>query len=177
MNREYETLRQEILAWQGRRFTVTSGNMAVVVALVGWFVTSPDKWSWDLASALVFSCMAVACYMIAIMTRFLAMIGTYLEIFHGSEWEMRSRKLRHRKWLLTMGPAIALLYSLFAGIGLAVSVHICSRPPTVIGISIFVITLVFFLMTALMMVNSRVYHEEYLREWAAVRDREDSNSC
>jgi len=41
--KEYDTLRQEIMHWQSRRFSVVTGSLVVVIAILGWAINAPDK--------------------------------------------------------------------------------------------------------------------------------------
>jgi hypothetical protein len=57
MNTEYESLREEIKAWQERRFTVLSGAVALVTGILGLKMVGESKptenWTWPSAILLV----------------------------------------------------------------------------------------------------------------------------
>jgi len=42
IEKEYESLRKEILEWQNRRFTVASASLVAVTGILGWTLNHPD---------------------------------------------------------------------------------------------------------------------------------------
>jgi len=108
MNTEYESLREEINAWQERRFTVLAGSVALVTGILGLKIIGESKpsenWTW--ASALLLALLASACALTWYAGRANAKIAAYLIVFHESTrdplaaWESRLRALKEsgRDW-------------------------------------------------------------------------------
>jgi|KBSSwiStaDraftv2_1062776.scaffolds.fasta_scaffold2020414_1 hypothetical protein len=67
--KEYDTLRQEIMHWQSRRFSVVTGSLVVVIAILGWAINAPDKWSWTIVSSILFAILSIAGYMTWLILR------------------------------------------------------------------------------------------------------------
>ena len=55
MNEEYESLRQEILAWQNRRFTILAASITIVSAILGFGAVQKTTASieWPLITSLL----------------------------------------------------------------------------------------------------------------------------
>lgn len=172
MDKEYEVLHHEIVEWQARRFTVVGGSLVVTTALLGWVVTCPERWSWDLASALPLAFLACSCYLTWLFARFNAMIGAYLEVFHASPWEGRSRQFRSRFRFMTLNSALAAMYLVLGGMCVTVAYSVSMRKPSPIGILVFAVSLFAFLLS-LAALGFRSYpRSRYMQEWRAISDRE-----
>lgn len=81
MSEEYQALRQEILEWQTRRFTIVSGAIVVVTAVLGWITQNPDEWPWAIASTVLLAPLACACYLTWLFGSVNTRLGTYLGSF------------------------------------------------------------------------------------------------
>ncbi|MBI2842099.1 MAG: hypothetical protein HYX78_01730 [Armatimonadetes bacterium] len=176
MEIEYQALRQEILEWQKSRFTVAGGTVAVVTAFLGWVVTAPDKWSWEVAALLPLAFLTSACYMTWLFARFNAMIGTYLEVFHNSLWEKKSREFRDDCIFLRLNGLIAGMYLSLGIICLVLPHAVCRRPTSAAGIILLVLVLSAFA-TGLAGLAFRSYpRSQFEKKWQAIRDaRKGSN--
>ena len=108
MNTEYESLKEEIKAWQHRRFTLLSGSVALVIGILGLKMVGESKptenWTWP--SALLLALLAAACALTWYAMRSNAKIAAYLVVFHESPpnphfaWESRLDALKKtgRDW-------------------------------------------------------------------------------
>jgi len=131
--KEYETLRKEIMQWQAQRFALATGSLVVVFAILGWAVNASDKWSWPLLSSVILALLTLVAYLSWLMGLFMSRISTYLEVFHelGSTnlgWERRHR-VPHRNFFSSKG-AYAALYFVLGAVSIAVSSATCRAEPT-----------------------------------------------
>ena len=80
---ELEALRNEILAWQERRFTVLTGSISLVAVLLG-FVLSDTKnaWTRQQALTLLFVVLGSASLVTWYAGRASAVRGAYISVFH-----------------------------------------------------------------------------------------------
>jgi len=174
-DKEYETLREEILQWQSRRFSVVTGSLVMVIALLGWAVSAPDKWSWTAISAMLLGMLTVAGCMTWMIGLLNSSISTYLEVFHeeGSTeigWERRHRKFT--KSFVSSKAAYATMY-LGAGIlSLAVSKGVCRAQPTWPSrIAFYGFGVAFLLMLFLMIFGARPW-KKYVSMWKRIKDED-----
>ncbi len=105
--KEYDTLRQEIMHWQSRGFSVVTGSLVVVIAILGWAINSPDKWSWTIVSSILLAILSIAGFMTWLIGLLKSRISTYLEVFHEADsaelgWERRHREPK-RSFLSILG--------------------------------------------------------------------------
>lgn len=138
--KEYETLRQEIMHWQSRRFSVVTGSLLVVIAILGWAVTAPDKWSWTVVSSILFAMLSIAGYMTWLVGLLITRIGTYLEVFHENDsvdigWEKRQRKSKGN--FVSSKGAYATMFFGVGIISLSVSLTVCKAQPSTPSILLF----------------------------------------
>ena len=130
---ELESLRNEILAWQERRFTVLTGSITLVAVLLG-FVLSDTKNAWTRQQALTLLFVVLGCA--SLMTwyagRASAMRGAYLSVFHEStakqaNWETAGGEFsrRHRfSGKITLNMIVSFIYIVVAASSaMAVSAH------------------------------------------------------
>ena len=105
MKFEYESLREEIKAWQERRFTVLAGSIVLVTGILGLKIVGESKpsESWPWASALLLVFLAAACALTWYARRANTKIAAYLIVFHESgsdplaRWESQLDELKRSK--------------------------------------------------------------------------------
>jgi len=173
--KEYETLRQEILHWQSRRFSLVTGSLVIVIAILGWAVTAPDKWSWTVVSAILFAMLSIAGYMTWLVGRLITRIGTYLEVFHENHsadigWEKRQRKSK-RNFVSSKG-AYATMFFGVGIISLAVSLTVCKGQPTMPSILLFALFAASFLSTVIILAFGKRPWNKYIQQWQEIRAEE-----
>jgi hypothetical protein len=173
---EYETLREEILQCQSRRFSVVTGSLVIVFAILGWVVSAPDKLSWTLVSSLILFLLTIAGCMTWLIGRSNSGISTYLEVFHekGSTeigWERRHRKFK-RKLAGSKGAYIAM----YLGVGIlsvVMAKEVCAAAPSLQSIRMFYFsTGTFLLMLVTLTFWSRPW-KRYISKWEKIRDEEN----
>ena len=133
---EYEMLRQEILAWQERRFTVLTGAITLVVAILSFALTDDTRrWSSELLVIVVFMVLAVATSFTWYAARSNALLGQYLAAFREGPdesflWETALRKLpTSALGSLNVNVFFALIYTAVAAASLAVAYLQCDPHP------------------------------------------------
>src|ERR1051325_302562 len=121
------------MQWQARRFSLVTGSLIVVVAILGWAVNAPDKWSWTVVSSILFAMLSIAGYMTWLIGLLNTRIGTYLEVFHEEDsadigWERRQRD-RKGNFISSKG-AYATMFFGVGVISLTVSLTVCKAHPS-----------------------------------------------
>ncbi|MBA7493703.1 hypothetical protein ES702_04265 [subsurface metagenome] len=179
MDKEYEALRQEILQWQSRRFTVVGGSIVIVTAILGWVTMAPEKWSWAIASVLPLTFLVSVCYLTWLFIRFNIRIGTYLQVFHESAWERRKRaflrdikKFRRGIKTFRLSWGLALLYGGLGVVSIVIPHTVCLKPSTKPEIILF--TAVAFLFVFMLVVLAFFPHptQLYISQWQKMKDQE-----
>ena len=173
--KEYDTLRQEIMHWQARRFSVATGSSVIVTAILGWAVSAPDKWSWTVVSSILFAMLTIAGYMTWIMGLLNSRISTYLEVFHEGDsaeigWERRHRKPERR--FATSRGTYALMYFAIAVISLAISITVCRAEPTPLSIYVFGLFTASLLSALWFLVYKARPWAKYIEQWEQIKIEE-----
>jgi FtsH-binding integral membrane protein len=171
MDKEYDSLRKEIIEWQTRRFTVASGSIVAVVAVLGWAINSPSRWSWTIVSSLLLSVIAIACYLIWLFGLFNTRISTYIEVFHetdpiGIGWERRHRVPR-RHFVSSRG-AFTLLFGGVAFLSILIPIIVCQPASSIKGKVLFGTALIFFLIAVWALGFRPPPHRKYLDQWRKI---------
>lgn len=117
-DKEYDTLREEILLWQEKRFTIVSGSILIVTAALGWITKDPISWPWEIISIILLAFLFCA----SILTWFFGVsnsrLGAYIEVFYEADnpeyqWHVRNRKFKDDKILyryLSLNGCLASVY-------------------------------------------------------------------
>jgi hypothetical protein len=174
--KEYETLRKEILQWQNQRFAIGTGSLVVVFAILGWAITASEKWAWPVLSSVILALLVLVAYLSWLMGLFSSRISTYLEVFHETDfmdlgWERRHR-IPHRNFLTTKG-AYAALYFGLGVVSCAVSFTVCRAAPTRQSFLLFgFFVLVFVLMLMVLIFKSHPW-DRYLQQWRRIKASEE----
>jgi hypothetical protein len=173
--KEYDTLRQEIMQWQSRRFSLVTGSLIIVVAILGWAVNAPDKWSWTVVSSILFAMLSIAGYMTWLVGLLNSRIGTYLEVFHENDsaeigWERRQRG-RKGNFISSKG-AYATMFFGVGIISLAVSLTVCKATPTKPSIILFSLFTTSFLSTVMVLAFGKRPWDKYIKQWQQIKSQE-----
>jgi MFS family permease len=173
--KEYETLRKEIMQWQAHRFALASGSLIVVFAILGWAVNASDKWSWPLLSSVILALLILIIYLSWLMGLFMSRISTYLEVFHelGSTelgWERRHR-VPHRNFLSSKG-AYAAMYFVLAAVSVVVSVATCRAAPTRMHYVMFGVTVTILIGALFVLIFRSHPWDKYRKQWEKLKDKE-----
>jgi hypothetical protein len=130
---ELEAIRNEILAWQERRFTVLTGSISLVAVLLG-FVLSDTKnaWSRQQSLTLLFVVLGCATLVTWYAGRASAARGAYIAVFHehdnnAARWESASsefNKLHAVSGKISLNMIVSFIYVIVAvASSVAVSAH------------------------------------------------------
>jgi hypothetical protein len=173
--KEYDTLRQEIMHWQSRRFSVVTGSLIIVTAILGWAVNAPDKWSWTVVSSILFAMLSIAGYMTWLIGLLCSRISTYLEVFHEHDsvdlgWERRHRKPK-RNFISSKG-AYATTFFGVGVISLAVALTVCKAHPTPPSIILFFLFTASFLSTVIVLAFGKRPWDKYIKQWQEIKAQE-----
>ncbi|HEX8173989.1 MAG TPA: hypothetical protein VF543_02600 [Pyrinomonadaceae bacterium] len=173
--KEYDTLRQEIMHWQSRRFSVVTGSLIIVIAILGWAVNAPDKWSWAVVSSILFAMLSIAGYMTWLIGLLISRISTYLEVFHEDHsenigWERRHR-IPKRNFISSKG-AYATMFFGVGIISLAVSLTVCTAPATSRSITLFSLFVASFLSMIIGLAFGKRPWDKYIKQWKEIKDQE-----
>lgn len=169
---EYEALRTEIKDWQDRRFTILTGSIALVTAVLGLKVfeqpANVELWPYSALLLLLLSC---ACALTWYARRGSAIIAAYLIIFHERRsdskdgWEDRLRRLQLKGVdKLSLNQFLGLIY-LVLGV-VAVAVPVLQKTPTYPGCIILIIASFLFLCSLLLLfIASSEVKKDFLEKW------------
>jgi len=172
IDKEYETLRSEILQWQSRRFTVATITVGFITALEGCVITNSKQWSWDVASLFVVLLLSNAAYLTRLFSRFNTFIGAYLDVFHGSLWNKRQRKFKEDVKHFNLNHALSLLYMSILIISLCINFAVCDKKPSAFLVSLFVIIFLVLAFLLWQLVFKSYPWIDYLEKWTVVKDQE-----
>jgi hypothetical protein len=173
--KEYDTLRQEIMHWQARRFSVVTGSLIIVIAILGWAVNAPDKWSWTVVSSILLAMLSIAGYMTWLIGLLCSRISTYLEVFHENDstdmgWERRHRKPK-RNFISSKG-AYATMFFGVGIISLAVSFTVCRAHPTTPSIILCSLFGASFLSMVIVLAFGKRPWDKYIKQWQEIKAQE-----
>ena len=102
MKAEYESLRQEILLWQNRRFTVLTASITLVSAILGFDAVqkTEDLVDWPLITSLLWFFLGSTTALTWYAGRANSKIGAYLIVFHEKKdgWETRLKELKKSRF-------------------------------------------------------------------------------
>ncbi|MEK7726771.1 MAG: hypothetical protein AAB354_00090 [candidate division KSB1 bacterium] len=174
ISKEYDSLRQEALQWQARRFNIVGGSVVGVTGYMGWIVNSPDKWSWDIAAILPIL-LICASYMIWLCSRFTILIGAYLEVFHESLWQKRNRAFRQEVRVHGLNMAFAFLYFGLGIVSVFILYLVCSKPITIVGLSTFSTIFVVFTFMLYVLAFRSYPRDNYYFHWHKIKEKEDQS--
>ena len=123
MSQEYDTLRQEALLWQTRRFTVVSASLVLTGAVLGWAHGTQEFRQAASLSCFLLVFLSTAIYLSPYCGIASAKIGAYIQVFHETRdtscrWQTRNLRLPHHA---ALAPSLAILY-------LALGLIICASP-------------------------------------------------
>ena len=108
---EFQTLREELREWQGRRFTLLGVTSVFLTAYIGWVVNKPENWTWDVASIPIFLIVIGYSLLTRHFNRLVVRVATYLEVFHDFKWQTRLSNFRENIGPLHTNQLIALFYA------------------------------------------------------------------
>jgi hypothetical protein len=168
VSEEYQALRQEVLAWQERRFAVVAGAAVGVTAVLGWVTSNPVAWTWTTPSLLLLTVLSGASYLTWLFGRFNAMIGAYLEVAHGSAWDEHSRRFRARHRYLRLNVALGAVYVSLGLVSVLVPCMVCPRRPGIAGVVALVGAALVFTGAAGLLMFWSYPRESYRTDWERI---------
>ncbi len=126
MSSEYESLREEILAWQNRRFMILTASITFVSAILGLDAVQKNTAvvEWSLITSLLWLFLSSMAVLTWYAGRANAKIATYLRVFHEENggWESRLAPMSESAWF-NLNIMVLLVYG---GLGIFSLVIPCS---------------------------------------------------
>jgi len=133
---EYEKLRDEIVVWQERRFTVFTGTITLLFVFVSYVLSNEKQWSWANALSVEFLVVACACLFSWFGGWANSIAGAYISVVHENDpdarWENVAERLRARMSIasiVNMNSVLAVIYVLFLAASATLLKARCSDPP------------------------------------------------
>lgn len=172
MEKEYESLRQETLQWQSRRFDIMAGSIVGTTAMLGWIVSSPNTWSWAIAAIIPLSFLSCACFLNCLFNRAIAMIGTYLEVFHIGKWNNRMRQFKtdQQAKIMTMTNGFLLIYFILGVISVTISYVVCSKVTTSIEFIFLALICLLFILALVFLSKYSYPRESFILRWEKIKN-------
>ena len=120
MAAEYESLRQEILAWQNRRFMILTASITLVSAILGLDAVQEInvEVEWPVITSLLWFFLGSTTALTWYGGRANAKIAAYLLVFHEKEggWESRLKDLKISK--LDWFNLNRMVFLIYVGLGI-----------------------------------------------------------
>lgn len=175
VEKEYESLRKEIIEWQNRRFTVASGSLVAIAAILGWILNKPNELSWAIVASSILLIISIACFLSHLFGLSKTKISTYIEVFHETEqsktcWERRQKRIK----TASSRRAFALLYFFVGIFGIFISVRFCKSSTFWEIVSFSIISFLFLVALWMLGLKSPAY-ENYLKLWKEVKNEDAKN--
>ena len=178
-NKEFETLRQEIIQNQSRRLTLASGSIIMVTAILGWVISSPDAWPGGIISSLLLAVLIAPCCLTTMYARANARISTYIEVFHedgppGMGWEGRIRQYHADFGWFDLNKALSLLYLGIGIVSVVIPRSVCTK--TMESWYLLSVTIIVFFVVLIFMAFYSYPKERCIRNWKEIKEREESEN-
>jgi hypothetical protein len=181
-NEEYESLRAEILAWQGRRIELLEISAGLVTAIVGLdLLLKPSlAGDWPLVSSILLIFLACAGFITWYAARGNAKAAGYIKVFHEGgqdktyRWETRLGKLKAKGVDdLNINNWLALIYLSLAFIAVLIPALAASpsQPSKSALVALAVCSVIETISLVLMFCYSYP-RETYEEHWKRIREEE-----
>lgn len=160
-NKEYESLRIEILQWQTRRINIYNIALVIIFTYVGWmlgldnFETTQIRLSWQIASLFPLIILSASMHMHRLFEFYMLKVATYLAVFHNSIWENEHDKVATEKGIRIMDLNVTYA-SIFFSIGIFTTIAFILKFQNkflTIETLIYAIVFVFFVLNFLLLLT------------------------
>ena len=188
-DKEYESLRQEIMYWQQRRFLILSASIVVVTAVFSLSKGEQSVVPASIVSTILLSFLSVMCFVTAYCGNSCSKIGSYLQVFHEESagdlnWETAnykfsciskdSKETGSEKFSnFNLNSNLSAIYLVLGFASLVVPYHLfksstnyishVAEPGTSISLVIFIIGLIY-------LYRSQSVKIKFISKWKDVRD-------
>lgn len=168
--KSYESLRNELLQWQNRRYIIFSSTLIFIAALLGWFISSDKDWNFYTASILPLLLIVGASFLTRNSTVYSVKIGTYFMVFYNDTWEISQGLFNKRANIIQTNQYFAVFY-LFTSILSNVILFYETKVENLMQpICIFIAAWLFTLL-AIYYVGIKSYpREKYLDIWREIKE-------
>jgi len=174
MEKEYNTLREEIMHWENRQFTVIGINITLITIILGWIITKPSEWNWDVASTLLLLILTSGSYLLVLFNCFASKIGAYISVYHenGVGWESRVSEFDKKLNFHSVRYALGILYLGLGIMSFSIPYKICSKSLSLVTLFLFFLICVILIITLILMVFTP-RKNKYIKLWQELKIKEN----
>lgn len=118
MEKEYSSLRDEILKWQDKRITFSQIAITLVTAYTGYMLSikkdEVNGLSWQIVSIFPLLILSITMHINKVFELFQLRAAAFLAVFHSSIWEIEIGKvsLSKGRWRIGYNKSMAIVYLL-----------------------------------------------------------------
>lgn len=183
MDKEYESLREEILNWQEKRFTLASASIVLITTALGFISEGKNTWPWEVSTSIILVFLLCVCLLTWYLGTSNARLGAYIEVFYETEdqpyrWHRRNRLFKDDFFLykiLHFNSCLALIY-LVLGIS-AIVVPLKFGLPIDRKFLYLLIPLIFLFFTMIVLLIGFSYpRKRYVAYWQKVKEMESKKA-
>jgi len=182
MDKEYECLREEILSWQEKRFTLVSASVVLVTTALGFASDGKTTWPWEVVSSIILAFLLCVCLLTWYFGTSNARLGAYIEVFYETDdqpyrWHKRNRLFKQDSFLykfLNFNSCLALIY-LVLGIASVVVPSKFGPPTNKKFFYLLIILVLLFLFMIVLVVGFSYPRKRYVSYWQKVKEVESEN--
>ncbi len=176
MEKEYSSLRDEILKWQDKRITFSQITITVVIGYTGYMLSLKKdeilELSWQIVSIFPLLILSITMHVNKIFELFQLRAAAFLAVYHDSVWENEIGKMSFSKRRIGYNRSMAIVF-----LSIAVSstlVFISKYPKTLLTWETiaFVVFLVIFLLVfiALFTFGTKDERKKLIAEWTKIKN-------
>ena len=178
--KEFESLRSEILHWQDRKIKISNLSIALVTGYAGWMLSRDQATlSWLTVSLFPILVLSLALHLTKIYELFQIRLGAYLAVYHDCEWEKKIEQVPVKGKIFNVGynKSYAILYlitAIFTMVALYQNYH---APAGGLVIIVFVLALCCFLsmFITLMAFNFTREKEICMERWKKLKEASENS--
>jgi len=182
IEKEYSSLRDEIMKWQDRRIVFSQIALTLVIAYTGYLVSKDIKevsaLSWQVVSILPLLILSITIHITKLFELFQVRAAAFLVIFYDTNWEKnvgeKGVSLSTGTWTLGYNKSMAIVYLIVA---LGTIFIFTQKYPTSFSLLetiVFSIVAIAFLVVVLrlFMFKSTEKKKEFLEGWRQIKNNQ-----
>ena len=174
--KEYVSLRNEILLWQNRRFLMLSATIVIITAIFGLNKGTGNSIPAHLISAILLLFLSGACLLTAYCGRSSAILGAFIQVFYENKnpdlkWERMNSKFPRKWYEMNLNAMIAIIYLIFGVSSIYIPFYMYGSGNDVYEYfknRIVIIFAAIFFGTFIHLLKSQYFREDYVSIWEAV---------
>jgi hypothetical protein len=169
---EFQSLRDELREWQGRRFTLLSVSSVFLTAYIGWVVNKAENWTWEIASIPILLIVIGASLLTRHFNRLVVRVSTYLEIFHDFKWQSRLGLFRRLIGPLKTNQLIGIFYGGTVVTAILTFKTLCKAHKNIDSLILFSVLLLFAAISIVAMAFYSSPNQKFLVAWEIAKQKE-----